>query len=49
MAPLDMKFNNSGNDAWISFHGSWWGFPSLLDTMTAKDLAGIAQTRLATS
>ena len=23
MAPLDIKFNNSGNDAWITFHGSW--------------------------
>ncbi|KAL6717972.1 hypothetical protein ACLMJK_004057 [Lecanora helva] len=23
MAPLDIKFNNSGNDAWVAFHGSW--------------------------
>ncbi|KAF4556607.1 Hypothetical protein D9617_1g084850 [Elsinoe fawcettii] len=23
MAPLDIKFNNSGTEAWISFHGSW--------------------------
>ena len=23
MAPLDIKFNNSGNDAWVTFHGSW--------------------------
>lgn len=23
MAPLDIKFNNSGRDAWITFHGSW--------------------------
>lgn len=23
MAPLDIKFNNSGNEAWIPFHGSW--------------------------
>jgi glucose/arabinose dehydrogenase len=23
-APLDMKFNNSGTEAWISFHGSWY-------------------------
>ena len=23
MAPLDMVFNNSGTEAWISFHGSW--------------------------
>lgn len=23
MAPLDIKFNNSGNEAWITFHGSW--------------------------
>ena len=23
MAPLDIKFNNSGNEAWVSFHGSW--------------------------
>ncbi len=24
MAPLDMKFNASGTEAWISFHGSWY-------------------------
>ena len=23
MAPLDIKFNNTGNDAWVTFHGSW--------------------------
>lgn len=23
MAPLDMKFNNSGTEAWVTFHGSW--------------------------
>ncbi|KAL9106372.1 MAG: hypothetical protein Q9227_008573 [Pyrenula ochraceoflavens] len=23
MAPLDIKFNNSGSEAWVSFHGSW--------------------------
>lgn len=23
MAPLDLKFNNSGRDGWITFHGSW--------------------------
>lgn len=23
MAPLDLKFNNSGTDAWVTFHGSW--------------------------
>jgi len=23
MAPLDIKFNNSGREAWITFHGSW--------------------------
>lgn len=23
MAPLDIKFNNSATEAWISFHGSW--------------------------
>ena len=22
-APLDIKFNNSGTEAWLSFHGSW--------------------------
>ena len=22
-APIDIKFNNSGTEAWISFHGSW--------------------------
>jgi glucose/arabinose dehydrogenase len=22
-APLDIKFNSSGTEAWISFHGSW--------------------------
>lgn len=24
MAPLDIVFNNSGNDGWVSFHGSWY-------------------------
>ncbi len=24
MAPLDIKFNNSGNDGWVTFHGSWY-------------------------
>jgi len=23
MAPLDIKFNNSGTDGWVTFHGSW--------------------------
>ena len=23
MAPLDIKFNNSASEAWITFHGSW--------------------------
>lgn len=23
MAPLDIKFNNSGDQAWVTFHGSW--------------------------
>lgn len=23
MAPLDIAFNNSGKEAWITFHGSW--------------------------
>ncbi|TKX18272.1 hypothetical protein C1H76_9540 [Elsinoe australis] len=23
MAPLDIKFNSSGREAWITFHGSW--------------------------
>lgn len=23
MAPLDISFNNSGTEAWVSFHGSW--------------------------
>ncbi|KAI0484119.1 L-sorbosone dehydrogenase [Xylariaceae sp. FL0804] len=23
MAPLDIKFNASGSEAWVSFHGSW--------------------------
>lgn len=23
MAPLDIKFNNSATEAWITFHGSW--------------------------
>ncbi|KAL8903440.1 MAG: hypothetical protein Q9207_003929 [Kuettlingeria erythrocarpa] len=23
MAPLDMKFNNSATEAWVTFHGSW--------------------------
>ncbi len=30
-APLDIKFNNSGTEAWISFHGSWYAvFDNLL-------------------
>lgn len=24
MAPLDIKFNNSGAEAWVTFHGSWY-------------------------
>ena len=23
MAPLDIKFNSSGDQAWVTFHGSW--------------------------
>ena len=23
MAPLDIKFNNSGSEGWVTFHGSW--------------------------
>ena len=23
MAPLDVKFNSSGDQAWVTFHGSW--------------------------
>ncbi|KKY25735.1 putative soluble quinoprotein glucose dehydrogenase [Phaeomoniella chlamydospora] len=23
MAPLDIKFNNSGSEVWVTFHGSW--------------------------
>ena len=23
MAPLDIKFNNSGTEAWVTYHGSW--------------------------
>lgn len=23
MAPLDIKFNNSAKEAWVTFHGSW--------------------------
>lgn len=23
MAPLDIKFNDSGNEAWVTYHGSW--------------------------
>lgn len=23
MAPLDIKFNNSASEAWVTFHGSW--------------------------
>lgn len=26
MAPLDIAFNNSGNDSWVTFHGSWYGY-----------------------
>lgn len=31
-APLDIKFNNSGTEAWISFHGSW----SVVSNLSAK-------------
>lgn len=24
MAPLDIEFNNSGSEAWVTFHGSWY-------------------------
>lgn len=24
MAPLDIYFNNSGSEAWVTFHGSWY-------------------------
>lgn len=24
MAPLDIKFNQDGTAAWVTFHGSWW-------------------------
>ena len=24
MAPLDIQFNNSGSEAWVTFHGSWY-------------------------
>jgi glucose/arabinose dehydrogenase len=24
MAPLDIKFNNSGTEGWVTFHGSWY-------------------------
>lgn len=24
MAPIDIKFNDSGREAWITFHGSWY-------------------------
>lgn len=28
MAPLDIKFNSSGTQAWVTFHGSWYvSFP----------------------
>ena len=30
MAPLDIVFNNSGNDGWVTFHGSWYVFVRLL-------------------
>ena len=23
MAPLDIKFNNTGKEGWVTFHGSW--------------------------
>lgn len=23
MAPLDIKFNANGSEAWVTFHGSW--------------------------
>ena len=28
MAPLDIKFNNSGTEAWVTFHGSWVNLPT---------------------
>lgn len=24
MAPLDIKFNDSASEAWVTFHGSWY-------------------------
>lgn len=27
MAPLDIKFNSSGDQAWVTFHGSWYVYP----------------------
>ena len=29
MAPLDIKFNGSGEQAWVTFHGSWYVFTHL--------------------
>lgn len=29
MAPLDIKFNNSGTEAYITFHGSWYALRHL--------------------
>ena len=33
MAPLDIAFNNSGNDGWVTFHGSWYA--KLLNALEA--------------
>jgi glucose/arabinose dehydrogenase len=35
-APLDLKFNPNGTAAWVTFHGSWYVFPSPLPTSTPR-------------
>jgi len=32
MAPLDIVFNNSGTEAWVTFHGSWWAETNFLSS-----------------
>lgn len=44
MAPLDIKFNNSGNDAWVTFHGSWSAIPLHFASSFCLHLVGIVPT-----
>ena len=40
MAPLDIVFNNSGTEAWVTFHGSWY---VICTKMRVKDTPNVAK------